>query len=289
MTTTSQAFAQFLTDITITEYQKTSVVEGRRSGVESDLGSAFPSTSDMPLLSVRLMGSAAKGTIVRPIDDIDVLAVFSNEKGVWQSRYARDSHAFIYRVRQAYSGFKVQQVGARGQAVRVFYNSGGHVDVAPVFMQNDSTYHLPSGTGGWILTSPFVANKWFSDKNAALDYNLAPLVRMLKKWNRAHSKRMRSFHMETVAGHVFGSLGSNRRTGLQKFFEWAPGYLEVSDPGGQSGSLAGYLGWTAKQDLLQALQSANTRAISALAAESRGDHDESKRLWRIILGDSFPV
>lgn len=289
MTTTAQAFSQFLTDITITDYQKTSIVEARRAGVETDLGNAFPASSDIPLLSVRLMGSAAKGTIVRPIDDIDVLAVFSNEKRAWQNKYANDSFSFIYRITQAYSGFKVQQVGTRGQAVRVFYENGGHVDVAPVFKMNDSTFHLPSGSGGWILTSPFVANKWFSDTNASLDYNLAPLVRMLKKWNMAHSKRMRSFHMETVAGHVFSSLGSNRRTGLQKFFEWAPGYLEVSDPGGQSGSLSGYLSWTAKQQLLQALQAANTRAVSALAAEERGDHEEAKRLWKIILGSSFPA
>jgi hypothetical protein len=53
-------------------------------------------------------------------------------------------------------------------------------------------YNLPGGDGSWIRTSPFVANKWFTDKNAELDCNLAPLVRLLNKWNVAHSKRLRS-------------------------------------------------------------------------------------------------
>lgn len=69
------------------------------------------------------MGSAAKGTTVRPIDDIDVLAVFSNANGAWDS-YRFDSQALLYRVRRAYSGLSTAQVGARGQAVRIFFKNG---------------------------------------------------------------------------------------------------------------------------------------------------------------------
>lgn len=100
---------------------------------------------------------------------------------------------------------------------------------------------------------------------------------------------MRSFHLETVAGTVFSSLGSNYRDALQKFFEWAPDRLSVNDPGGQSGDLSAYLSWTAREQLRQAMASAAERATKALAAEARGDHAESKRLWRIVLGDDFPT
>ena len=149
-------------------------------------------------------------------------------------------------------------------------------------------YLLPSGDGSWILTSPFVANKWFADKNAELSYNLAPLVRLLKKWNVAHSKRLRSFHLETMAGHTFSSLNSNRRTGLQKFFEWASGHLDVNDPGGQSGLLSGYLTWNARGEVSRSFEVAADRATKAIEAEDSGDHEEAKRLWRIVLGSSFP-
>lgn len=286
--TTAQAFAKFLEDITATEYQKNTHIPARKTSVDKTLEEAFPSTSDVPFWGGILMGSAAKGTIIRPIDDIDVLAVFSDEKGVWQSKYWNDSRAFIYRVRQAYAGTLIQQVGTRGQAVRVFFKTGGHVDVAPVFHQGNNIYWLPNGSGGWISTAPTVAKRWFSNKNKDLGYHLAPIVRLLKAWNRAHSKRFRSFHLETVAGTLFGKLGSNYRDALQKFFEWAPGWLDVNDPGGQGGSLSSYLTYTSRQELIGALNTAADRARKANEAEARGDHTAAKRLWRIILGTSFP-
>lgn len=286
--TTAQAFDKFLTDISATDYQTSTLIPARKTTVDDRLCDKFPSTCDMPYSQGILMGSAAKGTIIRPFDDVDVLAVFSNANHAWD-KYKKDSKSFIYRIRDAYAGMSIQQVGARGQAVRVFYESGGHVDVAPVFSAGDGVYKLPAGDGTWINTAPTIANDWFANKNKGLGYHLAPLVRLLKSWNRAHSKRMRSFHLETVAGHTFGNLGANRRDALQKFFAWAPNNLSVSDPGGQSGDLGDYLTWTGRQQLVDALNSAAIRAQSALNAEARSDHAEAKRLWKIILGDDFPT
>ena len=285
--TTAQAFDIFLKDITATEFQKSTLIPSRKKSVNNDLGEAFPSTSDMPYWEGFLMGSASKGTIIRPIDDIDMLAVFSDENGAW-SKYLYDSRSFIYRVRNVYSGFKTQQVGTRGQAVRVFYENGGHVDVAPVFSRDENTYYLPNGTGGWLLTAPRVANSWYADRNKALGYHLSAIVRMLKSWNRAHSKHFRSFHLETVAATTFSSLGSNYRDALQKFFEWAPNQLNVSDPGGQSGDLSSYLTWAGRSELIRVLNAAADRSKRANEAEARGDHVEAKRLWRIVLGSTFP-
>lgn len=280
--------AKFQEDITVTEYQKTSIIKGRKDRVVENLTAAFPGTSDLPFHAAQLMGSAAKGTIVRSIDDIDILAIFSNANNAWD-KYRYDSQAFLYRVRKAYDGLSIAQVGARGQAVRIFFDGGGHVDVAPVFFHGNDVYGLPKGDGGWINTAPSVANKWFATKNAALSYNLAPLVRLLKKWNGAHSKRMQSFHLETVAGTIFSTMNANRQDALAKFFEWAPNRLDVSDPGGQSGSLSGYLGWNARLEVQNAMHAAADRAQKAIVAEAAGNHAEAKRLWRIVLGDGFPT
>lgn len=203
--------------------------------------------------------------------------------------YRFDSQSFLYPIRRAYDGLSVAQVGARGQTVRVFFRSGGHVDGAPVFLHGDDDYGLPGGDGSWINTAPTLANGWFTRRNADLGYNLAPLVRMVKKWNAAHSRRMRSFHLETVAGSAFSTLGSSRQRALASFFEWAPRWLDVSDPGGQSGVLSGYLSWNARRELVDALESAAGRAQRALESEVAGDHTEAKRLWRIVLGSTFPI
>jgi hypothetical protein len=285
--TTPQAFTSFLESISATDYQKDTFIPNRKASVDRDLAEGFPPGSEMPFSRGLLMGSAKKNTIIRPIDDIDVLAVFSAENGAW-TKYQFDSKSFIYRVRKVYDGFHTQQVGARGQAVRVFYQTGGHVDVAPVFDNGDGVFLLPAGDGSWIRTAPTKANDWFSAQNAALGYNLAPLVRLLKCWNRAHSKRLRSFHLETMAAHTFSSLGSNRRDALQKFFQWGSSNLDVSDPGGQGGSLSSYLGWGARTEVTNSFSTASDRALAAIAAENSGDHEEAKRLWRIVLGNDFP-
>lgn len=279
--------AAFLEDISVTDYQKTSIIQARKTTVESNLKTAFPSTSDLPFYLGVLMGSAAKSTIVRPIDDIDVLAIFDNVNKAWD-KYRYDSKAFIYRIRSAYDGLETAQVGTRGQAVRVFFQTGGHVDVAPVFSYGSDVYGLPDGSGGWINTAPTVATSWFTTRNAELGYNLAPLVRMLKKWNGAHSKRLRSFHLETMAGKAFKTLGTGRQNALLRFFEWAPGWIDVSDPGVQSGLLSGYLSYAGRQEVTQSFNTAADRAAKGIEAEGQGDHEEAKRLWRIILGPAFP-
>jgi Second Messenger Oligonucleotide or Dinucleotide Synthetase domain len=112
--TTYQAFEQFMDDITITDYQKTSIVEARRHTVIENLTAAFPKTSDLPFYEGRLIGSASKGTIVRPLDDIDVLAIFSNENGAW-GKYSWDSQAFLYRIRRAYAASRQLQSAREGK------------------------------------------------------------------------------------------------------------------------------------------------------------------------------
>jgi hypothetical protein len=286
--TTAQAFDQFLVDITATEHQRKTLIPSRKKSVDDDLLAAFPSSSDLPYWQGLLIGSAQKNTVIRPINDIDVLAVFSNENKAWD-KYWNDSKAFIYRIRNIYDGYKTQQVGTRGQAVRVFYESGGHVDVAPVFYKGESIYQLPDGSGGWLLTSPTIANDFFAKRNQELNYHLAPMVRLLKSWNINHSKRLRSFHLETMVSSTFSSLGGNYRDALEKFFEWSPNHIGVVDPGGQSGDLSTYLSWNGKQEVVKALGAAQERAVKANAAEKDGDHAESKRLWKIILGDGFPT
>jgi Second Messenger Oligonucleotide or Dinucleotide Synthetase domain len=288
MVTTAQAMASFLAGIEPTAYQSGTLIPARKDSVVENLTGTFPAGSDMPFWKANLIGSAAKDTIIRPIDDIDLLAVFSDENNAY-TRYRYDSRGFLYRIREAYNDVSIQQVGARGQAVRVFFQTGGHVDVAPVFFAGAEDYLLPAGDGAWLRTSPFVANQWLSSRNADLGYHLKPVIRLLKRWNREHSSYFKSFHLETVVASVFSSLGSNYRDSLTKFFRWAPNHLPVVDPGGHGGDLSSYLTWQRRQNLLQSLSTNANRADRALLAERDGDHAEAKRLWSIILGSDFPI
>jgi len=286
--TTAQAFVSFEVDIAPTDWQWAHVVQSRKESVSDHLRETFPSWSDMPLWRVELIGSAAKQTIIRPLDDVNVLAVFSDANGIYEERYRSDSQAFLARARSAYSARAAQAVGNRGQAVRVFFPTGGHVDVAPVFFVGGDDYLLPARDRSWAHSSPLKANAWFDRRDQDLSGHLRPVVRLLKKWN-AQEGSFKSFHLETMAASLFSTLGSNHRVAVARFFEWAPHWLKVTDPGGHSGDLGTYLGRAARQEALRSLASAATRASQALAAEAAGSHDEAKRLWQVLLGDDFPA
>lgn len=282
--TTDEAFSEYITSIAPTVNQwKT--VKSRFDSAQRILSTEFDGT-DMPLHRMALMGSAAKETIIRPIDDVDAMAVFANAPALYE-KYKSNSQGFLYRVRDALAGKRVETVGSRGQAVRLFYVDGGHVDIAPVLTASKG-YLLPAGDGTWITTDPEACTAWLNSKDAEYASNLKPLVQLLKKWNRAHSSRIRSFHLETVAANMFKTLGNNHRANLRVFFEHASKWLSVTDPAGHSGPLDGYLSDGARQNLSSSFITAHQRAVAASQAEQSDNQEESLRLWKIILGDDFP-
>lgn len=285
--TTAEAFNEFKDKLQLTAPQ-TTLVNSRRDNVIGYLRSAFPSSSDLPFALGKLIGSAGRETIIRPIDDIDLLAKFSNQDNIFE-RYRHDSRSFLYRVRDALTRFRVQVVGARGQAVRLFYTNPPNVDIAPVFGWGEGGYVLPDGQGGWIRTDPDFHAQYFAQRDHALGYLFKPMVRMLKRWNNEHGKYFRSFHLEVVINVAFSSIGNDSRIACEKFFEWAPTRLEAADPAGNDPDLSSYLTPASRQQLLANLASARQRARNANAAERSGRHQEAIRLWRIIFGSEFPA
>lgn len=285
-TTTAKAFEEFGTIISLTEAQR-QLVTGRRSSADGYVRAAFPESSTLPLDKTYLIGSAERATIVRPLDDVDVLAVFNNKNGIWND-YQYDSKKFLYRVRNALANYQVKVVGARGQAVRLFYVQPPHVDIAPVFKWSTGGYALPAGDGTWLTTDPFIQASWLSGRNEALGFHLKPVVRLLKRWNRAHSSRLKSFHLEVMAATLFGRMGSNYRDALHVFFTHAENYLNVTDPAGHGGDLSSRLTYAQRTDVVTSFRSARDRAKKAIDFEAAGKHADAIYQWGLVLGDEFP-
>jgi hypothetical protein len=186
--TAAQAMAQFVDTISPTEAQRADI-NSKVSATRGYLQTAFPSSSDLPLKRVILIGSADRGTIIRPVNDVDVLAEFTNKDSVFE-KYRHDSGAFLQRIRTALNAkTSIMQIGVRGQAVRLFYQSGAHVDIAPVFKWSGSGFALPSGDGGWITTDPEAQAVWYSERKTKVGSSLTPVAKLARRWNNVHSKR----------------------------------------------------------------------------------------------------
>jgi len=285
--TVAGAFSDCLRHLELTANQRAQL-ESRRATTHGYLAEAFGDTSDMPLVRTALIGSASRDTIIRPFDDIDVLAVFGHAPDVYK-RYRADSRQFLYRVRDALARFNIRVVGARGQAVRLFYRVSPHVDVAPVLPHADGGYLLPAGDGSWIRTDPGAQARWLGTKRRTAGENLKPLIRLAKQWNRAHSDRLKSFHLEVVVASTFRTVGSLPDSAA-RFFEWAPGHIAVGDPAGHADDLSSYLTRRARQDVIDSLAAAADRAEKAGSADTNGKTQKAIEQWQIVFGDTmFPA
>jgi len=285
--TVASAFADFEARLQPTATQ-TKAIQTRVNVAHGYLAKAFPSTSDMPLLRTRIIGSATHGTNIRPVDDADLMAVFDDTYNVYENNYQNNSQAFIQRVRRAFNGCRIETVGVRGQAVRLFYKSGAYVDIAPMFMWNDGGYIIPSGNGSWLRTDPDTQAAWFQQQHTSLNYNLFPMVRLLKRWNNEHGKQLRSYHLSVLTANTFSSLNNDRADAIAKFFAWAPNHIDSHDPAGHSGNLSTYLTVLGRIGFEGRLAEAARRASNARAAELLGNHQEAIRLWGIEFGTEFP-
>ncbi len=282
----TQAFSEFDAKIRPTTAQMQTIA-GRRENVHGYLAQSFGAGSNMPLLRTKVIGSASRNTIIRPIDDVDVMAVFDHRQ-VWAA-YQYDSRKFLYRVRDGLAGYLVEVVGARGQAVRLFYKQTPHVDIAPVFVRSGGGYLLPAGDGTWIATDPDAHNDFLNRRNQELGSHLKALTRMLKRWNRVHSNRLRAFHLEMIVQAAFRSLNGQMAEATTIFFQYAPQHLHVGDPAGHSGDLAARLTWSQEQAVLQSFAMALDHSRRALDANNRRNPAEAMRQWRIVYGDEFPT
>ncbi len=264
-------------------------VNSRPASIETYLGKPFNDTSDMPLLRTELIGSADRGTLIHPVDDVDVFAIFDPNKGGAWNKYASNSKTFIYRVRDALAGYQVEIVGTRGQVVRLFYKSGPHVEIAPVFKLQSGGFYLPNGSGGWLTTDPPRQSEWINKRDQELGGHLKSLIRVAKAWNRAHSAHFKSFHLEVMVATALASLDGNSRTALQILFSNARYFIDVLDPAGHGGNLSSYMTPARRHAALAALGTAAERARRAVEAENQNDPAEAIRLWGVNLGAGFPT
>jgi hypothetical protein len=288
--TVAQAFADFAAAIKPTVTQEATIAT-QRSAVAGFLVAKYPSGSTMPLTHVRTIGSAARKTLIRPVDDVDVFAVFVASQ-VWTS-YQHDSKQLLYRVREALAGYNVKTVGSRGQAVRLFYTNGPNVDITPAFPVTNlfgqaDGYYIPRGDGGWQQTDPYKHHDFMAERNQALGGYLKPLVRLLKRWNSSHSSRIKGFHLEMITQAIFTGLGTNMRANVESFFQHAGDYTHVNDPAGYSGDLAARWSWQHALNVSQSFSTALTQVQRARAAEAEGKPAEAMRQWRMVFGNELP-
>jgi hypothetical protein len=189
----------------------------------------------------------------------------------------------------AYS--EATQSSRDGQAITIKF-SDFMVDVVPAFNRQNGGYLIPDPRNkSWIQTDPKTHIQQWIESNKYHEGRLVPFIKMIKAWNRAHSWRFESFHLEAVVRQTFAYTKIvNYADASLHFFKNAYNNITVADPAGYGGSLSGYL--TGNPAVLTAvytsLSSAAQKADEAIAFNSAGSNEKAIGKWGVIFGDFFP-
>ena len=248
-----------------------------------------------------LTGSYRRRTLIAPVQeaDVDIVVVLD------RSYRRRGSRAVLDLVKDTLrETYPSSAISRNGQAVTIRY-SAFTVNVVPAFTpwwDSSSLDICNSGDNAWIRTNPREHIEISSKINQRTGGLLVPSVKMLKAWNRAAGRPLRSFHLEVLAWKVFdpgwlsaawsgpGPAWPLIRENVSRFFAEAPDRLrrKLPDPARGEGDLGGYLTDRARDDALSKLTTAASRCARAGQLLGNGDTAGASVIYRKVFGDAFP-
>jgi hypothetical protein len=231
---------------------------------KNDRDSLFPRLIEGDFLS----GSYARGTKLKPLDDIDVMVVIDGAGlHVVKGGYVQDIEVrgsgksdnpilqhmgpnSLLSSRTVMSLFQKaltdlhpnSKIRNDQQAVNVWLSTYGlGIDVVPCFhlIPRDGSqdhYYIPEGNGsdGWKTTNPkidAIISSTLHDRHNKL---MKKIVRLAKYWNTvSNANRLRSYHLETIVWHIFDEKTDSVQSlelGLINFFSSLDKWLANSCP-----------------------------------------------------------
>ncbi|HSH81657.1 MAG TPA: CBASS oligonucleotide cyclase [Herpetosiphonaceae bacterium] len=282
-TSISGAFSTFKSRLEVTDLQS-QAVSTRQKNVREVI------EDGLTVLDSFLTGSYIRSTMIAPLAkaDIDVFFVLSADY------YDKDGQgALLDRVKRVLKKkYTTPDISRDGQAVTVSFNDF-QVDVVPGFNRKGGGYLIPNTQGGtWISTNPKEHVRISSEHNKAHNYDLIPLIKMLKCWNRNIGSHFRSFHLEVLAWQIFtGVTMTNFSSGARFFFDKGRQAIAEKnyDPSGYGGDVGYYINSREKiDDAVSRFSTAYNRAIKAEAYARDGNIADAIEEWQKIFGGNFP-
>lgn len=239
------------------------------------------------------VGSYDRKTICDRERDIDLTAPFEpyGEQGYWD-RYKHDSQSFLYWVRGRLNDhYHATRISSRQVCVKLDFTRI-ETDVTPCFPRRGGGYLMPDGRGGWMATNPPYHTELMDRANRDHDWDLKPLIRLIKWWNIANGHHLRSFHVELMAERIQRdrTMGSypeevaytlrHLQSLVQKTFH---------DPWSDGARIDGYLSFLNRQKVVNMLRDDAKRAEKAEEYRKAGKTEAAFERWDIVYRQTFPA
>jgi hypothetical protein len=283
----NEAFGIFLQRITPTAAERAKA-SSHRASIQSKLESSFG------LYRMFESGSWAHGTGVSGKSDVDYFISLKSSKPVYGSTalsVVRD--AMIERFPNTY-------IHSSRPAVVLEFGSGyERVELIPAYPNltlesNDLRYDVPGVASEWMESTPEAHLKYVNGINNlnAVKGGAKGLARLVKAWKYSRNVPISSFYLEMRAAQYMATqnsviysldvsyfLNSLQRSGL----------AAMNDPTGKTGRIEACSSDANLRDALSKLNTAVTRATSAIEAERAGKSIEAFQWWDSVFDGSFPA
>lgn len=272
-------------------------------------------------------GSFARGTKIRPLDDIDLLiglkglgTTYATEaggtvklkvpEGIVLRQLCHDGtdelnsrkviNTFVTRLKHIpqyqHAEIKRNQVAA----VLNLLSYPWSFDIVPSFMtapeSDDRTYYIiPDGNGHWMKTDPRIDAQRTASINARHGGHLWNVMRLIKFWNKRRSVRtMPSYVLECMVLGLYERQLNEVSARPEREIPRLLGHISLSVMGNYEDPkrIQGNINPLSHDERSEVSSKASDHARSAQAAldaQARGEEREAIRHWREVFGTDLPA
>lgn len=283
-----ETFKDFLNNLSI---KNDATIELRYGEITSALNKKFRDTESKKYNCLQV-GSYGRWTAINGVSDLDMLYIMPKSK--WQDYNIPDGQSKILDdVKDAIKDrYKSTNIKKDRLVVCVTYNDF-HVEVQPVFEQDDGSFKYPDTYNGgtWKTTKPREEINAMKEFNDEKNNNLRQLCRMARAWKNYHGVGMGGLLIDTLA-HNFLKSTTDYDNKSYLYYDWMCRdffkYLSDQPKQDRYTALGSGQHVKVKKDFRKAAGKAYDLSLKAIEASNDEEKDANKK-WKKIFGRNFPA
>ena len=284
--TVAEMFSEFLGNLAIAN---TETISARYGELTCALNKQFRDTESKEANTLQV-GSFGRKTGINGISDLDMLYIMPKTK--WEEyNKAGGQLKLLQDARDAIlNRYPNTKVRVDRLVVTVTYTNF-HVEVQPVFEQDDQSYKYPDtkNGGSWKVTKPREEMKAIADMDVAKNANLRRLCKMARAWKNKHGVSMGGLLIDTLAYNFLNSTTAYDTKSFlyydelsRDFFRFLsdqPDQGEYAAPGSRQRVRV-------KKKFQRKAKKAYDLCLKAISAEDQANVNEK---WKMVYGRPFPA
>ena len=282
----AEMFSDFVANLAI---GNTETISTRYGELTSALNKQFRDTESKTANTLQV-GSFGRKTGINGISDLDMLYIMPKTKWADYNK-AGGQLSLLQDAKDAIlKRYPTTKVKVDRLVVTVTYTNF-HVEVQPVFEQDDQSYLYPDtkNGGSWKTTKPREEMTAVADLDTKKNANLRPLCKMARAWKNKHGVGMGGLLLDTLAYNFLDST-TDFDTKSFLYYDWLsrdffkylselPEQTEYAAPGSRQRVKV-------KKKFQKKAKKAHKLCVEAIEAENQKNVNDK---WKKVYGRPFPA